>query len=91
MTEVTPDGWLTLLIVTRRRPLKLRVLVPVDVGWPGCVTTVVVVDDRMSGGITETSSTTCAMEAFRVVETVVRVVPPSPNTDLCRCLRQPTD
>jgi hypothetical protein len=59
-----------------RRPLNVRVAVPPEAGTvpPGRIL-LVVDDDRVNGGMTETSSTTSPREAFLVVDTDVKLPP----------------
>ena len=72
MVAVCPDGCETEVCVNTRRPENVRVAVPVLLaGLPRAIV-VVVVDDSVSGGITDTSSTTSPREAFRVTEITVK-------------------
>lgn len=61
------------VLVSRRRPLKVRVAVDVCGACPGFESVVVVDDDNVSGGMTDTSSTTSPREAFLVVEVEVKL------------------
>ena len=75
MTDVCPAVGVFVCVSTRR-PLNVRVAVEPDAGTvpPGRMLPTVD-DDSVSGGMTETSSTTSPRDEFFVVDTDVKLPP----------------